>query len=83
LEAQAAGLRCLLSDTITEEARVVDELVSYLPIKKGTGPWVKEIISCIKNPQNRRDTSGDIKSKGYDIKCVSKWYENFYLGLIN
>jgi glycosyltransferase involved in cell wall biosynthesis len=47
MEAQAAGLNCVLSDAITREARILPELVRYLPI---TDPakWAESILDSLK-----------------------------------
>jgi len=78
LEAQAAGLTCLLSDTITPEARVVDDLVSFLPIGEGTKPWLEEIVRVAEKPCDRRDTVDEVRQAGYDIEEVARWYEALY-----
>ena len=81
-EAQAAGLSCFLSVAITPEAQIIKDLVTYIPINKGIKPWVDEIIKFAKNPPKRKSSTGEMKSSGYDIEEVAKWYENFYLKLI-
>lgn len=44
LEAQAAGVRSLVSDAITAEGDVVSGLVERLPIDQGEEPWVRGIL---------------------------------------
>ena len=78
LEAQAAGLPCLLSNTITPEARAVKNLADYLPIDKGAEPWVQAIAKLAGNRHPRRDAFEEIKAAGFDIEDVAKWYEEFY-----
>lgn len=77
LEAQAAGLPCIISDSITYEAKITD-LVEYLPLSKDANYWAKKVISFKKGYQ-RRNTYNEILQAGYDIKLVTKWYENFYI----
>jgi len=81
LEAQAAGLPCLLSDTISVEANVLKPLVKYLPIQRGTTHWADEIIQIAKNLPPRRDTYEEMKAAGVDINDITKWYEDFYINL--
>lgn len=76
LEAQAAGLRCLVSDTVTREAKAT-ELVTYLSIKSPASEWVKEILKCEK--YDRRVTCDELAAGGFDIKKQAKAYTDFYL----
>jgi glycosyltransferase EpsD len=78
IEAQASGLPCLLSDTITPEAQIVNCLLDFIPIDKGSFPWVNRILEHAVNPLPRRDTTNEIRLAGYDIHDVANWYENFY-----
>ena len=79
IEAQAAGLPCILSETITREAEV-SNLVSWLPINTGTSVWVETIVSeTDKSINTRKSPSETIKEKGYDINTSVKWLEDFYV----
>lgn len=75
LEAQAAGLPCVKSDTITDEC-IVTDLVTSLPI---TDPalWAKTILEKRHTP--RRDQLDAIRASGYDIADAAKKLERFYL----
>jgi glycosyltransferase involved in cell wall biosynthesis len=44
VEAQAAGLPCLVSDVIPEEADVVPQLVKRLPLQDTAEQWATEVI---------------------------------------
>ena len=43
VEAQASGLKCLVSDCVTREVKITD-LVKFLPLKKES--WVEELAGC-------------------------------------
>ena len=75
IEAQAAGLPCVKSDTITDEC-VVTDLVTSLPI---TDPalWAEEILK--KRGILRTDRLSEIQAAGYDITTAAKKLERFYL----
>jgi len=79
VEAQAAGLPCLLSDRISPGAKITD-LALFLPIDKGSEVWAKK-IKAYKN-FDRRDTFDKMRAAGYDIRDASKWLEDFYLNAI-
>ena len=78
LEAQAAGLPALLSDTITSEVNVVKNLVTYLPINMGTQPWIQVIIDVFNSQNTRSNNIEDIINAGYGVQSVIKWYEELY-----
>lgn len=75
IEAQAAGLPCVKSDTITEEC-VVTDLVTSLPITD-SALWAKTILE--KRNLARRDQQDAIRASGFDIVDAAKKLERFYL----
>ena len=76
VEAQAAGLRCLVSDTVTREAQATD-LVTYMDIRLPADTWADEILAQADYP--RRDTCREIEAAGLDIKKQAEAYRYFYL----
>lgn len=75
IEAQAAGLPCLLSDAITKEVAVTN-LCSFLPIDQ---PKLWSLAAEKAIATQRYDTQNEIINAGYDIKETSAWLTNFYL----
>lgn len=51
LEAQAAGLRCVLSDTISREVSVVPDLVRWLSLSQSAAQWSETILSLRNEPK--------------------------------
>ena len=47
MEAQAAGLPCLVSDSIPREAELVGSLVRRLSLSQGPSEWAKELLDAI------------------------------------
>lgn len=76
VEAQAAGLPCLISDTITKEVKATN-LVSFLSIHKEPELWAEKIISL--QGQEHVDTTQQLIDYGYDVNRQAKIYETFYL----
>lgn len=74
VEAQASGVRCLVSDTITKEVELTDA-IEYFSIRKSAEEWAKQIK---KNPKNRIEYNKKIKFSSFDIKIEVKELENFY-----
>lgn len=81
LEAQAAGLPSVISDTITDEVKITD-LVKYISLTMEKDDWAKEVINMVMETE-RENTHESIVKVGYDIASVAKWYESFYLDSIN
>jgi len=76
IEAQASGLPCMISNTVTRECKLTDS-VEFLPIDKGSEPWAEKILSY--KGFDRHDTLADIRTAGYDIRDAAKKMEEFYL----
>jgi len=74
IEAQAAGLPCFISDTITREADITG-LCHYLPIAD-LNTWANAILN---DHTPRENTSQQIIDAGYDIHTTAKWLQDFYL----
>ena len=75
IEAQAAGLPCLLSNAVTTEAAVTD-LCTFLPIDRPE-LWADAAEKALAAP--RRNTQQEIIRAGYDIKTTAAWLIEFYL----
>lgn len=67
VEAQATGLPCLISNTISKEV-VLTDLVNMLSIKVDSVNWAKKTDDF--NVKNREVYAGILKEKGYDIEDV-------------
>ena len=78
IEAQAAGLPCLLSNTITRETKVTNN-VEFLPIDKGTSVWAERMANC--HTYSRNDAIDDVRRAGYDIVDAAKRLTEFYIKL--
>ncbi|MDE6845538.1 MAG: glycosyltransferase family 1 protein [Lachnospiraceae bacterium] len=75
VEAQAAGLKCFVSDTITREAQATD-LVTYLSIEQPAGEWAKRIHA--EAAYQRRDTYQTMRDSGFDVETQASGYQLFY-----
>lgn len=78
IEAQAAGLPCFVSDTVTKDVGA-SELVHYLPIDQGTEPWVKAITE---DKLERKNVAKEIRQAGFDITSTSKCLMDLYMELL-
>ena len=81
VEAQGAGLKCFISDTVTKEIDLECGLTEFISLGKGSKEWA-EIID--KNREYiRKDTIDSLKSHGYDMTENAKSLENRYIELYN
>lgn len=69
IEAQASGLRCLISNFITKEANITG-LVTYLDLNASLDMWVDEALKHI--DYKRNNYYQVYKEKGYLIEDVTK-----------
>jgi len=76
MEACASGLPVLLSDAITRECAVSDN-VHFLAIED-PGDWAEKIISV--NCLNREESASLMKNGPYDIRKCTKILEDYYAG---
>lgn len=75
VEAQAAGLKCFVSDTVTREAKATD-LVTYLSIEQPAQKWAEEILA--RADYERRDTSHELTAAGFNVYTQAGGYSLFY-----
>ena len=79
VEAQANGLKCILSDRITKEVCVTD-LVNYLGIKEEDIPSWTECISASLEVRDRERYASEVCEKGLDIYGIAKRMEEIFSG---
>lgn len=75
LEAQTAGLPCVISSAITEEVRVLTT-TKMIPLRAGADVWSREIIKSMN--EIRRDTYLDMVRAGFDIENLTNELMEFY-----
>lgn len=77
VEAQAAGLHCLISDRITREVALTD-LVSYRSIEEEPKLWAEEILRNAREAFLRKDMQEAIAKKDFDVNTQAARMEEFY-----
>lgn len=82
VEAQAAGLSCLVSDTVTRDVVVTQGLVSFMELTQTPEEWAQKAyeLACAaeKNSGQRICQKDNIAKAGYDIKELAGWYEVYF-----
>lgn len=76
VEAQAAGLPCVISDKVPNESIVTEGLVTVKKLSDPAEKWTKCILE--KSYIQRRNTESEIKAHGYDIRETAQWIQQFY-----
>ena len=77
IEAQAAGLPMITSNTVTLEADVTGNVI-FLPLELSAEEWAKKILE-VNESFVRKDMTQKVREAGYDIKQTAQWLQKFYL----
>ena len=75
VEAQAAGLPCIISDVVPRES-ILTDLVVQLPLSAGIDTWERRIIEASR--MTRQDTYQLICDRGFDIHTCAHNLEIYY-----
>ena len=70
IEVQAAGLPCLVSDTITREVAVLPERLQYLPLSAGAGEWATRALHALDSGPGRGDIA--LKTVAQSDFCIER-----------
>lgn len=81
IEAQAAGLLCVLSDDMTKETKVLNE-TEFLSLKQSASVWAKIILNKQLMLLDKNNTTKKMSAVGYDINIESFKLEKIYKKLI-
>ena len=79
VEAQAAGLPCLISDTIPDEVTLTD-LIHFASLKSSPEIWAESIDRLSVCP--RKNMGQEIRNKGYDIHSTASQLQRFYENVV-
>lgn len=78
VEAQAAGLRSIVSNTITKEVDLTGA-VDFISLKKGAVAWAEAVLSI---SSERINTKPQLVEKGYDTRTMAMWLMDYYEKLL-
>ena len=76
IEAQAAGLKCLVSDVVPKEAEITD-LVEFISISEQPEYWAKRALEYLEGYE-RNNMEEAIKKGGYDILDTTNIMQRIY-----
>lgn len=76
IEAQSAGLPCIVADTITKEVKVTN-LVEFLSLTQSVDYWTKQILKY-SDDDTRENTFDEMKQAGYEMESSVKGIQKIY-----
>lgn len=79
IEAQAAGLPCIVSDKVSTESEITN-IIKFLSIDNALDKWINQ-VEIFRELKERKKLDESIKSNGYSILTEAKKLEDFYLEL--
>ena len=81
IEAQANGLPCVASNTVSSEVRLTD-LVEFITLETPPINWAEQVVCKKRQLEEAQSIQNAIVEAGYDIVHSSKELQAFYLGII-
>lgn len=80
MEAQAVGLPCVISDTVTSECAINGDAVFFKSLKDNASSWLDLIYESMAfRESDKRKLANNFTEKKYEIGVVSKGMEELYL----
>jgi len=75
IEAQSAGLPCLISDKVPPEVKITQN-TTFLPINKGPDIWAEKMLEY--RSFERHETIDEMRAAGYEVRDAAKWLEEYF-----
>ena len=72
VEAQAAGLPCVISDTIAMESKITNHIQDY-SLDLSAKEWAEKVVEW--SEYERKDSTEILRKAGYDIMDTVRVYE--------
>ncbi|WP_261807956.1 glycosyltransferase [Paenibacillus sp. N3.4] len=83
IEAQAAGIPCIVSDHIPAEANLKSGFFSFVSLNQDTAVWVQWLLKAlVSEPMSKDQRILAIQEAGYDIRMAALELEELYAAKI-
>lgn len=82
IEAQAAGLPCICSDTIPEEVDIIPSLITRISLKRSPSDWAHSIMSLRRSKQllSREEVLQSVRASPFSLTATMPILERIYSG---
>ena len=77
IEAQAAGLPCVISDAVSQECEVTKGLLTYRSLSDSAAEWAECVLK--KKKTYCQTHTSEISDAGYEIEAAAKKLQAFYI----
>lgn len=81
VEAQTAGVRCLVSDTVSADSKIT-KILKFKSLNASSIEWAEDIDKMVSEPNNR-DSFAEVRENGFDISSTVRFIETIYASKIS
>ena len=81
VEAQSAGLPCVISENIPNEV-IITDLVEQMSLAEPAARWAERVIAAGSKGHDKTIYPQIVTEAGFDIKKNAQWLQDFYLNSI-
>ena len=81
VEAQSAGLPCVISENIPSEV-IITDLVEQMSLAEPAARWAEQVIAAGSKEHDKTIYPQVVTEAGFDIKKNAQWLQDFYLNSI-
>ena len=77
VEAQATGIRCVVTNSLAKETVICENQMILVPLQKSAKEWADIVLN--EKSDNREHAVDIMKEKGWDVSVNAKWLQDYYL----
>jgi glycosyltransferase involved in cell wall biosynthesis len=82
VEAQATGIRCVMTNTLAKETIINKDRVELLSLNQSVEEWANVVLNR-QSDYDRRSAVSVLRKAGWDVCENAIWLQNYYLDSIN